>query len=147
MVNKKPTDGAGIAPVVEETETVTVIQASTANVPLYTAPAPRRKTVERQGARSEPYVRHWPQVRGGICEFCGVLDSNVPAEKQYQLCGHYRNMELRCSYCDESKNPDEITYHSILNIVEHPDNPDKFIVCCDSYTCSEKHLARFQRNR
>lgn len=119
-----------------------------APVPQYVPPAPRQKTVERQGVRSEPYTRRYPQVRGGTCEYCGVLDVNVPAEHQYKLCGHFRGMgELRCSYCDESKDPTDIIGHSILNIAEHPDNPDSLVVWCNSYDCSRRHEARFKRAR
>lgn len=108
---------------------------------------PRRKSIERLGMKSEPYTRRWPQVRGGICEFCGVLDRNVPSEHQYKLCPHFRELgQLRCSYCDESKNPDDIIHHSNLNIAEHPDNPDKLIVWCNSYECSRKHEARFKKS-
>ena len=113
--------------------------------PTYVAP---RKTIERQGARSEPYTRRYPQVRGGICEFCGVIDKNTPAEFQYKLCPHFREMgTLRCSYCDESKNPDDIVYHSILNVAESPDNPNSIIVWCNAYTCSDAHIKRFKRSR
>lgn len=105
----------------------------------------RQKTIERQGARSEPYTRRLPQVRGGVCEFCGVLDPNVSAEHQYKLCPHYRGMQLRCSYCDETKNPDDVVGHATLNVAEHPDNPDKLIVWCDSYNCSKAHIERFDR--
>lgn len=139
MVNKQPTDGAVIAP-----ETVTPPVAP-AYVPTYT-PAPRQKVVERQGSQSEPYVQHWPQVRVGICEFCGVIDRNVESQFQYKLCPHYRGMELRCSYCPDTKNSEEVNGHAVLNVVEHPDNPDKLIICCDSYECTRKHHARFKRN-
>ena len=112
--------------------------------PVY---APRPKTVERQGQRSEPYTRLYPQVRGGICEFCGVLDNKVPSEYQYQLCPHFRGIgELRCSYCDEAVDPTQVVLHAVLNIAEHPDNPEKLIVWCNSYECSRKHEARFKRN-
>lgn len=104
-------------------------------------------TIERQGSRSEPFTRYYPQVRGGVCEHCGVLDKNVPSEFQYKLCPHFRGMQLQCSYCDASKNPDEVIGHGTLNIHSHPDNPDKLVVVCDSFTCSEKHLARFQKAR
>lgn len=107
--------------------------------------APRQMRVERQGAKSEPYTQRFPQVRGGVCEFCGVLDPNVPSQFQYKLCGHYRGMQLRCSYCPETKDPDEVNYHSNLNIASHPDNPNTLIVWCDSYNCSDAHLKRFQR--
>lgn len=108
-------------------------------------PEPRRvPMIERQGARTVPVTRRLPQVRGGICEFCGVIDKNVPSEHQYKLCPHYREIgQLRCSYCDESKNPDDIVYHSVLNVAGHPDNPDKLIVWCNAYTCSQKHEKRF----
>lgn len=106
---------------------------------------PRHKTIERQGNRAEPYTQRHPQVRGGICEFCGVMDKNVASEHQYKICPHYRGMQLRCSYCDENKNPDEVVYHAVLNVAEHPDNPNSLIVWCDSYDCSRKHEQRFKR--
>lgn len=115
-------------------------------LPPYVPPTPTPKTIERQGVRSEPYTRRYPQVRGGTCEFCGVLDKNVPAEYQYQLCPHFRGIgELRCSYCDESVDPTQIVLHAVLNIAEHPDNPNKLVVWCNSYECSRKHEARFRR--
>lgn len=101
-------------------------------------------TIERQGLRSEPYTRHFPEVRGGVCEFCGVLDPNVDSQQQYKLCPHFRGMQLMCSYCPADKNPDEIIRRSKLNIHEHPDKPGKLVVVCDSYECSDKHLKRFQ---
>ena len=134
MSKTNPTDGAVIAPV---TPLVAMVQP----------PAPRPKMIERQGQRAEPYTRRYPQVRGGTCEYCGVLDKNAPAEQQYKLCPHFRGMQLRCSYCDETKNPDDVIGHSVLNIAEHPDNPDKLVVWCDSYNCSRAHETRFKTNR
>jgi hypothetical protein len=114
--------------------------------PVYQPPqAPRQMRVERQGAQSEPYTRRFPMVRGGICEYCGVLDSNTASQYQYKMCPHYRGMQLRCSYCPENKDPDEIIYHANLNIAEHPDNPSTLIVWCDSYECSRAHEKRFKR--
>ena len=114
--------------------------------PVMARPAPRQKTVERTGSQSVPFVRQWPEVRVGICEHCGVIDRNVESQFQYKLCEHYRGMNLRCSYCPDSKDPDEVNGHTVLHIYEHPDNPDKFIICCDSYECSLRHQARFKRN-
>lgn len=107
---------------------------------------PRHKQVERQGSKSQPYVHHYPQVRGGVCDFCGIQDPNVAAEHQYKLCAHYRGMQLRCSYCDENKNPDDVAYHAVLNITDSPTNPGMLVVVCDSYECSRKHQARYQLN-
>lgn len=102
------------------------------------------KVVERQGSRSEPRVRHYPQVIGGVCEFCGIIDSTVPSQYQYQLCPHYKGMQLRCSYCDGNKNPDEVNYRSTLNVTDHPNDPEKIVVCCDAFTCVQSHHARFK---
>ncbi len=115
--------------------------------PVFTPqPQPRQMQVERQGARSEPYTRRHPQVRGGVCEFCGILDGNVPSQFQYKLCPHYRGMQLRCSYCPENKDPDDILYHGILNVADSPDG-QSLIAWCDSYDCSRAHEARFKRAR
>ena len=112
--------------------------------PVVQVAQPKPPTIERQGGRTVPVTRRWPQVRGGICEFCGIMDKNVRSEDQYKLCPHFREIgQLRCSYCDESKNPDDVIYHSVLNIAAHPDNPDKLIVWCNSYECSRKHEKRF----
>lgn len=125
-------------------ETVADI-APPAYVPPQAPPAPRQMRVERQGAKSEPYTRRFPQVRGGICEFCGVLDPNTPSQYQYKLCPHYRGLQLRCSYCPENKDPDEVVYHANLNVAESPFNQNQMIVWCDSYECSRAHENRFKR--
>lgn len=106
--------------------------------------APRPKTLERQGRSSTPHVHHMPQIRGGICEWCGVIDGNFPAHLQYTMCPHFRGLgEMRCSYCDESKDPTDVIIHSVLNIMEHPQNRDQLVVVCNSYECSRRHIARF----
>lgn len=103
------------------------------------------KTIERQGAKGVPYVHRYPEVRSGICEFCGVIDPTLPSTEQYKLCPHYKGMgEVRCSYCDESKDPQEVMYKAVLNVYDHPDNPDKLVVVCDNFTCVQKHEARFK---
>lgn len=114
-------------------------------MPVYVPQAPRQMHVERQGSLSEAYTRRFPMVRGGICEYCGVLDGNVASQYQYKLCPHYRGMQLRCSYCPENKDPDEVIYHANLNIAESPDNPSALVVWCDSYECSRAHEKRFKR--
>lgn len=130
------------------------LQAATERVtaPVTFAPAsqvplmPRQKQLERQGGHSAGYSIRYPEIRGGICEYCGVIDGNHPSEYQYKLCTHYRGMQMRCVYCPDSKNPDDVINHSVLRVAEHPDNPDKLVVWCDSYECSKKHLERFKIN-
>ena len=103
--------------------------------------------IERQGSSTVPYTHRYPEVRGGVCEWCGVIDETQPSTIQYTLCDHFKTVGLlRCSYCDESKNPTDVLYKHVLNIHDHPDKPGKLVVVCDSYECSNKHLARFKVN-
>ena len=107
-------------------------------------PATTGKRIERQGVRGAPAVHHYPQVRGGTCEFCGTIDPNYAAEQQYKLCEHFRGQDLRCSYCDEAKNPNDVIGHAVLNIYDHPTQPNTLVVVCDSYECTRKHQQRFE---
>jgi hypothetical protein len=107
---------------------------------------PREKQIERQGLNAEGYSKRHPEVRGGICEFCGVQDKNAESIHQYKLCEHYRGMQLKCSYCPPEKDPDEVIRYSVLKIADHPNNPSQLVVWCDSFKCSEKHLARFSQS-
>lgn len=134
MPKNNSTDGAVLAPVTE------VHQA-----PSHTLP--RQRMVERQGSAAEPYVVHWPQIRAGTCEFCGTLDPNVPSHSQYKLCPHFRGMDIRCSYCDASKDPIEVVGKSTMNVTDSPFDPGLIIAVCDSLDCTTKHQARFQRSR
>lgn len=104
------------------------------------------KRIERQGLRTEPFTHRHPQVRGGICEFCGVIDPNVDSKDQYKMCPHYRGMQLKCSYCPDNKDPDDIIYHSNLSIADSPNDPGSLVVWCDSYECSRAHESRFKRS-
>lgn len=120
----------------------------TVSVPVPVIPAPKQRAIERQGSQTVAVSRRLPQIRGGICEFCGIVDSKVPSQFQYQLCPHFRGLgEMRCSYCDENVNPTDVILHSVMNVAEHPDNPDRIVVWCNSYACSAKHEARFKVNR
>ncbi len=135
---KKPND-LGASPATESEPAPVTVTA-----PVQQWILPRQKTLERSGSDSSPAVHFFPQVRGGICEFCGVIDPNQPSQYQYKLCPHYRGMQLRCTYCAQSKDADDVIYHSTLNVAEHPDNPDKLVVWCNSYECSKKHIERFK---
>lgn len=89
-------------------------------------------------------VVHYPNVRGGICDRCGVLDQNVDSVNQYKLCEHYRGKQLHCSYCPGTKDPDEVIRHSVLQVMDSPTNPNELVVVCNSYECSKRHLERFE---
>jgi hypothetical protein len=101
------------------------------------------KMIERQGSGTQPAVHRYPEVRGGVCEWCGVLDPNVPSEHQYKLCPHYRGQQLECSYCDAKKNPEEVIYKSVINVYDHPYDANKLVVVCDAYECVKRHRERF----
>jgi len=119
------------------------IQGTEASHAPATPTSPRQMRIERQGGAPSPVSRRFPQVRGGICEYCGVMDTNQPSQYQYKLCPHYRGLQLQCSYCPDSKDPDEIILHAVLNVAEHPDRPNVLITWCDSYECSRKHLQKW----
>lgn len=104
----------------------------------------RNKQIERQGGSIVPMTHRYPEVRGGVCEWCGVLDGNVESVHQYKLCPHYRGKQLMCSYCPEGKNPDEVIYKHVLNVYDHPVYPDKLVVVCDGTECVKKHRERFE---
>lgn len=112
----------------------------------YIPPAPRQMRMARGGARSEPYVRHFPDVRGGVCEFCGVLDPNTPSQYQYKLCPHYRGMQLWCKYCPAEKDPDEVIRSTKLTLVEDPNHPGTLIAVCSSYDCTKRFHDEFRSN-
>lgn len=106
---------------------------------------PPQKRLERQGSSSAPMVHHMPEIRGGICEWCGVMDPNVASQYQYQLCPHFRGLgEMRCSYCPETSDPTEVARRSVLHITDSPNDPSTLIAVCNSYECSRKHLERFR---
>lgn len=110
------------------------------------------RQVERRGGISVPYTKMYPEIRGGVCEFCGILDPKSESTHQYKLCPHFRGMDLVCSYCDASKDPTEVIGRSVIKVHEHPSDKDAFgrptlVVVCDSYKCSEKHLERFVLSR
>jgi hypothetical protein len=111
--------------------------------PNYSA-QPREMRLERQGADTVPMSRRFPQIRGGQCEFCGVIDPHQPADLQYKLCSHYRGMEAKCVYCPREKDQHEVVRISKLNVAEHPYQAGVLIMWCNSTECSKKHLERFK---
>ena len=138
-MEKRPTTERTPAP----EPTVGAIPTPKVAEPVFRPVMPNEMRVERQGQRGVPVTRRYPQVRGGVCEYCGVIDPHTPSQFQYKLCPHYRGMQLRCSYCDESKDPDDVIYHANINVAEHPDKPGVLIMWCDSYNCAKAHLERF----
>lgn len=107
---------------------------------------PREMQLSPRGSSSEPVSRRFPQVRAGQCEHCGTIDPNQPGQYQYKLCPHYRGMDLRCVYCPQSKDQDEVVRNSILNVAEDPFNHGSLVVWCGSFECSKRHEQRYKRS-
>ena len=103
---------------------------------------------ERQGSTPGPRVHHYPQVRCGVCEFHGVINVNLPSIEQYKLCPndgkHPAYQFIRCSYCDATKDPEEVIRMSTINIYSHPEKPNTLLAVCDNFTCLEEHHKRFK---
>lgn len=142
MARPRKIDLASQPPTERELAPDTVVVAAP---PVYVPTMPRQMRIERQNDEGVPVTRRFPQVRAGVCEYCGVLDPKMPGQYQYKLCPHYRGLALRCSYCPAHKDPDDVIGHAIVNVAEHPDKPNELIVWCDSRECSDKHMKRFSQ--
>lgn len=128
--------------VAEKVEPVT--EPTPVEAPVAVAPPPvRQRHVERQEGTAVPFTHKYPDIRGGVCEFCGILDKNIPSQYQYKLCPHFRGQQLRCSYCPEGRDPDEVIGQSVLRVYNHPDKEDVTVAVCDRYECNKKHQERF----
>lgn len=99
---------------------------------------------ERRGQVAAPIVARYPSVIGGVCEYCGVLDNHQPSKDQYKLCPHYKGAEIRCSYCDPSKDPEHVIEHAKMIVVGHPTQPGVRIAVCDNISCVQAHQKRFR---
>lgn len=97
-----------------------------------------------KGQVSAPVSRVFPRILGGQCEFCGTIDPYKPGDVQYKLCQHYRGMDMRCVYCSEEKNQEDVVRSSSLNVREHPYRPGELIVWCGSFECSKRHQDAFK---
>lgn len=113
-----------------------------ANTPNY-ASQPRNMRLTPRGVTSSPISRVFPRILGGQCEFCGTQDPNQPGQYQYKLCPHYRGMDMRCVYCPDHKDQDEVVRGSTLNVREHPYRPGELVIWCNSFECNKKHRETF----
>ncbi len=109
---------------------------------------------ERQGSTSEVYSKRYPDITGGVCDFCGVINNLLPSEVQYlqthdPACTYAQAGGvgmLRCAYCPPNADPVEVIRQRRLTVHDSPSAPGKLLAVCDSLTCSDKHIKRFQLN-
>lgn len=104
---------------------------------------PREMTIGRPGEAGGLVSRAFPDVRGGVCEYCGVIDPNQPGDIQYKLCPHYRGMSLRCSFCKDTADHDEVVRASKMLVKEDPYAPGKLVTLCGSYECTRKFEQKY----
>ena len=106
----------------------------------------RDMKLSRPGESSAPMSRRFPEIRGGICEYCGVIDPNQPGQVQYKLCPHYSRFKdtgLRCTFCKEGDDHDEVIRSSRMLVMEDPYLPGNLITKCGKYECEVKFEKRF----
>lgn len=87
--------------------------------------------------------RRFPTIYGGVCEACGVIDPNYPGEEQYKLCPHYKGRDMKCVFCKESADHDEVIRMSTLLVKEDPYAPGHLVTLCGSYECTRKFEAKY----
>lgn len=104
---------------------------------------PRDLALTPPGQASVPMSYRFPRVLGGQCEHCGTIDKNVDGKYQYKLCPHFKDMSLKCVFCPESKDHDEVVRQSEMLVMQDPQNPTRLLTLCKSYDCSRKFEQRY----
>lgn len=110
-------------------------------------PTPR---LMRTDSGTSPLTARLPNITSGVCRRCGVVNPQAPeGHFQYEYCPHFKGLGLiRCVYCDPSKDPNEVIRMSDMNVAYAPESrPDDPVIMawCDSYDCSKKHKAKYDR--
>ncbi len=106
----------------------------------------RDMKLSRPGESSAPVSRRFPEIRGGVCEHCGVIDRNYPGDQQYKLCQHYsrfRDVGVKCTFCKEGDDHDQTVRMSRMLVMEDPYLPGNLIMHCGKYECQRKFEKRF----
>lgn len=109
----------------------------------YSTSGPREMRLTPPGSSSAPMSRRFPEIRGGQCEACGTIDPNVPGDQQYKLCPHYKGMSMKCVFCPDSKDHDEVVRGSKMIVMEDPYNPNNLLTLCGAYECTRKFEKKF----
>lgn len=97
----------------------------------------------RPGESSGLVSRRFPWILGGVCEECGIVDSNYPGSEQYKLCKHYQGRDMKCVFCKESADHDEVIRMSSLKVIEDPYAPGHLVTLCGSYDCTRKFEQKY----
>lgn len=104
---------------------------------------PRNMRLTQPGESNDLQSRRFPWIYGGVCEECGVIDNNYPGNVQYKLCKHYKGMNMKCVFCKESADHDEVVRMSSLKVIEDPYAPGNLVTLCGSYECTRKFEQKY----
>ena len=100
----------------------------------------------RPGESNEIVTRTFPNIKGGTCEYCGVIDPNYPGNVQYKFCQHYKGREMKCVFCKETVDHADVVRMSDLLVKEDPYSPGTLVTLCGSYECTRKYKAKYHIN-
>lgn len=102
-------------------------------------------SIERHGNASTVDAIVHPEIRAGVCTFCGVkpdfegYDGGGNPRKAVPKCKHYYGVKLFCTYCQN----DEALRSRTMRVYELKSDPGKLIICCDDFRCEDKHQKKF----
>lgn len=107
------------------------------NVPL------QGMRLTQPGQSNELVVRQFPWIKGGQCDYCGVVDPNYPGDQQYKFCMHYASRNMKCVFCKESADHDDVIRMSSMKVIEDPYAPGNLVTMCGSYECTRKFEQKY----
>ncbi len=97
----------------------------------------------KPGESNELVVRQFPWIKGGVCDYCGVIDPAYPGHQQYKLCQHYQGRDMKCVFCKETADHDDVIRMSQMKVIEDPYAPGHLATMCGSYECTKKFRAKY----
>jgi len=103
-------------------------------------------TLTRPGEANVPHSRIFPRIKGGTCEECGVIDPNYPGSVQYKFCKHYKGRDMRCVFCKDTADHEDVVRMSDMKVFEDPYNPGTLVTLCGSYECTRKFEQKYHIN-
>lgn len=104
---------------------------------------PREMKLSAPGQSNNVQARFFPRILGGVCEACGVIDPNYPGHVQYKHCQHYKNMEMKCAFCKQTADHQDVVRMSQMLVHEDPYAPGQLTTLCGSYECTKKYEQKY----
>lgn len=102
----------------------------------------QEKQLTPPGASNVLTSERYPEIRGGVCEYCGVIDNNYSGP-QYKLCPHYKGRDMKCVFCKDSADHDDVIRQSKLLVMADPYNPNGLVTLCNRYECTRKFEEKY----